>query len=1031
LARIPAASALAMFACALGIAATPAEAGGLRPSQAESFPIGTSGSTCEAQGVSMGEARQSVFDRKWVILCSDVGLPVGSALALRDAPSMPNAAQERLAIARNEPVTCGESGGVQLDGGETARLTACRGTETGLVWNRYSVSSGGTRYSVEGLAAYDSALRLAMASIVADRIVPGEVSIVNLGTNDGLAIIKARAAVVDVDTLIGQGYRGNSAGAYAEAAELFASAPALMEAGDGTGENSPGRIHEITVNRALQLSNLGAFGQAFRLFDEARKLAGEDPVQTRLARNYEAVDAINRGQLDEALRILARAVAPEIPAMAQGGGTVRIGTYLAASLNSASDNSASTILGQETRLTPQERARIIDAQALQLRGTIERLRGDPATARATLVEAHNQALRVREGRVTSITRLRSQVLSEIALSYEMQGLYSSAEALLRRALALVESQYPESSSLNAAKARLAGFLARRGQDAEALGIFRSITDTVSRNRASLVGMENLMQPYFDLLAGDGQEDADRVSDLFLASQLVQRPGAADTLTQLSRQLEGGSGEASALFRQSLGLSREIERGRVRIARLNALAAAGGTPEGLDDLTQRQGRLLEAQLTVVNSLSAYPAYRAIANRSISVEELRATLKPGEAYLKIAQLSGAIYAVYISPTQAKGWRVSMDAQELTDAVALLRDSISVTINGIQSTYPFEIDAAVDLHDALLGPVADDIAGLQHLIFEPDGAMLTLPIGLLTGDKVGVDAYHARVDEGGDEFDFTGIGWLGRKVAVSTALSAKSFSDARDAPSSEAARSYMGLGQNVPLGDVSWAPTVRSVAQGGADAGCSWPASAWNQPIPAAELREASSAFGSGRAELITGAAFTDTAIMERKDLGAYRILHFATHGLVTAPEDGCPVRPALLTSFGAGESDGLLTFTEIFDLQLDADLIILSACDTAGQAGMQATREAGITSGGGQALDGLVRAFIAAGGRQVIASHWPAPEDYNATRRLFTSFYRDTNSSVGDALRTAQLALMDDPDTSHPFYWAGFAIIGDAEKPVAGN
>ena len=121
--------------------------------------------------------------------------------------------------------------------------------------------------------------------------------------------------------------------------------------------------------------------------------------------------------------------------------------------------------------------------------------------------------------------------------------------------------------------------------------------------------------------------------------------------------------------------------------------------------------------------------------------------------------------------------------------------------------------------------------------------------------------------------------------------------------------------------------------------------------------------------------------------------------------------------------------MFDLDLDADLVILSACDTASTAGLAATRQAGLETGGGQALDGLVRAFIGAGGRQVIASHWPAPEEYEATERLFSSFFQSpAGTSLGDALRAAQERLMDDPETSHPFYWSGFALIGDGERPL---
>ena len=180
---------------------------------------------------------------------------------------------------------------------------------------------------------------------------------------------------------------------------------------------------------------------------------------------------------------------------------------------------------------------------------------------------------------------------------------------------------------------------------------------------------------------------------------------------------------------------------------------------------------------------------------------------------------------------------------------------------------------------------------------------------------------------------------------------------------------------------------------------------------------------------GSRFTDTAIKRREDLSKYRIMHFATHGLVTAPRPDCPARPALMTSFGEGESDGLLTFSEIFDLKIDADLVILSACDTAGKASVSATREAGVTTGGDFALDGLVRAFVGAGGRSVIASHWPVPDDYDATKRLISGlFTAPPGTSTATALRSAQASLMNRPETSHPYYWSGFAIIGDGAAAV---
>jgi CHAT domain-containing protein len=211
-----------------------------------------------------------------------------------------------------------------------------------------------------------------------------------------------------------------------------------------------------------------------------------------------------------------------------------------------------------------------------------------------------------------------------------------------------------------------------------------------------------------------------------------------------------------------------------------------------------------------------------------------------------------------------------------------------------------------------------------------------------------------------------------------------------------------------------------------------SSWSHPISAKELEVASSilkSYDPVGVEIVTGDNFTDTGIKSRTDLDQYRIIHFATHGVVTARAAKCAAQPALLTSFGGSGSDGLLTFREVFDLHLDADLVILSACDTAAQASTAATEQAGLATGGDVALDGLVRAFVGAGGRLVIASHWPVPDDYNATERLITGlFSAPPGTPTVTALRMSQRQLMDDINTSHPFYWAAFAAVGDGEIPV---
>jgi CHAT domain-containing protein len=92
--------------------------------------------------------------------------------------------------------------------------------------------------------------------------------------------------------------------------------------------------------------------------------------------------------------------------------------------------------------------------------------------------------------------------------------------------------------------------------------------------------------------------------------------------------------------------------------------------------------------------------------------------------------------------------------------------------------------------------------------------------------------------------------------------------------------------------------------------------------------------------------------------------------------------------------------------------------------------GELTGGGYALDGLVRAFVGAGARSVVASHWPVPEKpIDATTQLISDLFSATpGQSLARQLQEAQRHMMDRAETSHPYYWASFAIIGDGATPL---
>lgn len=1000
----------------------------LPPSVQDSFQLGSGkGVLCRATN-SLSAATTGMFDRGYSILCRDAAAPIGKLYALRTDAA---AATARLDALRGAGVPCDPARPAAIADVPGATERDCKLAKEGVGYRVYTVTRGRTTYVAEGLQGYDSAVRIGFRTIVADKAQSGDIEAATTEVTNPAAFARVQAGTLDPAQLLAEGYRRNNSGSYADAAEFF---DALNDRQRATALK--GLLGEYVANQALQRSNLGEFDQADALFGRLLTIPTNDPVQLRLRRNFLALHLLNEGHYDEAKAELTKPIAPVGANIATREGAPIIDSSVAAQLNA---DAANGLAGSDSSsLTPVERGEILDAQAEQIRGTVTRIQGDVPGAEALLNKSLADLDKVREGRVTALARLRAQTYGELSACAETRGDNATAERLLRAALAMIVVEYPNTAAEWAAKARLAGYLARHGQKDVALGLYRDVVQSVVQSGGSAIGLQRLLAPYFALLTDEMPHRPALAADFFAVSQTLVRPGVADTQAVLARELSGGSDEASRLFRQSVTLNRDVERTRIDVGRLQAVAQTSAASDAALATAKASLTKLEAdQVATQASLSAFPRYRAVSASAMTLAELETTLGADEAYLKLAVVGPDLYALFVRHDGAIAYRLPIDTATLDETVTALRDTITKDVGGTYQTVPFDVAKAHELFLALLGPAMPRLAGVRQLVFEPDGALLRLPIDLLVTDDASVAAYTARAaDPKGDPFDFTGVAWLGRSVDVSTAVSPQAFRDIRRVRPSEARYGYLGLGDNAPVVGTTSATAVartRSISARGA-IDCSWPLSAWSDPISPTELYAAQKVVGGTGDDVVTGAAFSDTALIERKDLADYRILHFATHGLVTAPRPECPARPALLTSFGPAlpdgrASDGLLTFREVFDLHLDADLVILSACDTAGQASVAATREAGETSGGGSSLDGLVRAFVGAGGRAVLASHWPVPNDYKATERLITGLFgAPRGTSIGEAMRASQLKLMDDKDTSHPYYWAAFALIGDGARPL---
>ncbi|HEX8400101.1 MAG TPA: CHAT domain-containing protein [Allosphingosinicella sp.] len=1005
---------LAATVAVIGLA--PATAAEPPISLQDSFRIGSgAGTLCSAQLAGSDKGATGMFDRAYAVTCRDASVPVGRLYALRARGEDPAA---RLAALRADKADCQAAQSQQIEGLGAAEVISCRMKDADVGYRVYAVRDRGTLYVAEGLAGYDSALRLGLRTVIADRPVEGEVSIALTEAGNAASFARVQAGTLDPQSALAEAYRRNNAGNYAESAEFFSS----LLRGEGASQA------EALANEGLQQSNLGNFAEANNRFKRAATMVGSDPVLTRMLRNYRAMHLLNQRRTRQAMTELDRAVPRYQPPGSASIVNLVIDKSTAAQLN-ADAGVGRQLSGAGSGLLPEEKALILDAQAQYLRGTAQRLQGQPALAAASINQALGQLTSVRGGRVASTVWMRAQLIGELASIAEQGGNTAEAERQHQAAVALLEANYPTSAALRNTQARMASFYARTGQTEPALALFKQIVDANAGEATSSPALREGLAPYFALLAARG-EQPQAVADMFKASQILVRPGVAQTQAILARELSGGSGEASRLFRQAVTLTRDIERNRVEVSRLSAIAEP--TQSDAARLAQLQAQLQLAERSQVETqakLAEFPSYRVVSSAALTLEDLQKELRDGEAYYKMVMTGDAGYGMFVTPTSVRAYKLALTPKQLDRQVDALRDTITKVEDGQIQTFPFDAAGALRLYAQLFGPVAGELPAVRHLIFEPDGGMLRLPANLLVMDKVGVAAYQARAKASEDAaFDFTGVKWLGRDRDISTAVSARAFRDVRRAARSAATKDYIGFGQNaVPAGEVQAAAAVRGTSEGSTS--CSWSIAEWTRPIDPAELYTASQIVGDSGSQIVTGEAFTDTAIKRREDLSQYRIMHFATHGLVTAPRPECPARPALMTSFGEGESDGLLNFAEIYDLKLDADLIILSACDTAGKATVAATREAGLTTGGDYALDGLVRAFVGAGGRSVIASHWPVPDDYDATKRLITGLFQSpAGTATATALRNSQVTLMDAADTSHPYYWSGFAIIGDGAAPV---
>jgi CHAT domain-containing protein/tetratricopeptide (TPR) repeat protein len=598
--------------------------------------------------------------------------------------------------------------------------------------------------------------------------------------------------------------------------------------------------------------------------------------------------------------------------------------------------------------------------------------------------------------------------------------YEVAEARGVQAMALAALGNRQAARIQYSKAS-AQLLEYRGLDSEAQ--MRSMGALVRRL---------VLEAYLDFLADEPADSgaaatAFRIADALhigktqqaLAQSAARAAARQEGLGDLVRIEQDGKAEQLTLYSQLL--------------RLTALAPELQPPQVMAAMRQRIGALDKELLQFDATLERrFPAYANLVHpRPPTIEEVKEVLKPDEALINIFATHQATYVwAFRREGQPAFVRVPLTHQSISRMVQGLRRAVDPGDVDITRNLPaFDLDTAHRLYLALLQPVASVWRGADSLLVITNGALSQLPLALLPTAQTTLESDTAL-----RYASYQKVRWLVRETALTQLPSANALVTLRRLlPGNAKRQAFIGFGDPDFAGNGgataisvrglrNLAPARFSAPQGRAS-NASWMPYGDIPALP--DTRDEILALARVLKANLERDVFlgrdASKARVKQADLAQSRVVAFATHGLLSGEFPGVDQPSLALANPGNGQH-GLLTLEEILSLRLDADWVVLSACNTAAGDGL-----------GAEALSGLGRGFFYAGTRALLATHWPVE---SASARVlvtgtFTNQAADPALSRAQALRKSMLVLMEQKSEygfsyAHPLFWAPYALIGDGGR-----
>ena len=435
---------------------------------------------------------------------------------------------------------------------------------------------------------------------------------------------------------------------------------------------------------------------------------------------------------------------------------------------------------------------------------------------------------------------------------------------------------------------------------------------------------------------------------------------------------------------------------------------------------RQG--LQAQLK-----SKFPDYeRLVRPQSPSTPEIAKALDADEALLMLLPTDDAVYVWVVSNDKPAAFaRVAMPQSQVQLLVRSARSTLDFAEMG-RGIKPFNAAAASTLYQSLLQPIEQAFAGKRRLVIAAGGALSQLPFGVLLTKP----ATTAGADSP----------WLIRQAAitqvpsVSAWLSGKQF--AKTKPASELLLAWgdpqFATGTNSATNNSG--QLTRQVLLTRASTAVDLekedtkPAMRYSDIPPLPETRDellaiAATLKADPNRDLRLGTQATRASVLlssQSGELQKKKVLVFATHGLMAGDLPNLSQPALAMAGVGNEVQDplgALLTLADVLSLKLNADWVVLSACNTAAADGKAE-----------EALSGLARGFFYAGTRSLLVTHWAVENDSakQLTTATFAHYMQNPQAPKAESLRQAMLTLMAQPKFSHPAYWAPYALVGDGGR-----